>query len=57
MDLSQQVGEIDFTQFCIVYTAEGILNISNDSSHSLKSKSGVVATKKNSDGKIHNILR
>ena len=27
VDLTQQVGDIDFSNFCIVYTGEGIINL------------------------------
>lgn len=65
IDVSQQIGQIDFTQFCILYTPEGILSVHGDAGQqSLKQKrvletsSSTVITvtpapKKLSDGKIN----
>jgi len=31
IDLSQQIADIDFTNFCLMYTAEGLVNLLNQS--------------------------
>lgn len=72
VDVSQQIGQIDFTQFCIVYTPEGISSVHGEagvqhsqkrvlevSSSSAGSSSHLIVTpapKKLSDGKLREKL-
>jgi hypothetical protein len=34
--MTQQIGAIDFTQFCIVYTPEGLLSVHGEGHQSLQ---------------------